>query len=177
MVTLHSASTDALSLSLRDDLRRLVDAAFEGAFTDDDWDHAIGGTHVWVTGPQGVISQGSLVERTLVCSGVQLRVGYVEAVATEAVHRRQGHAARVMRLIGKLIEERYTLGALSTGTYRFYETLRWERWRGPTFVAGPNGRQHTRDDDGDVMILRTSRSSHLDLDGGIVCDWREGDVW
>ena len=78
---------------------------------------------------------------------------------------------------GKLIEERYTLGALSTGTYRFYETLRWERWRGPTFVAGPNGRQHTRDDDGDVMILRTSRSSHLDLDGGIVCDWREGDVW
>ena len=177
MVTLHSASTDALGLSLRCDLRRLLDAAFEGAFTEDDWDHSIGGTHVWVTGPQGVISHGSLVERTLVCSGVQLRVGYVEAVATEAVHRRQGHGARVMRLIGKLIEERYTLGALSTGTYRFYEMLGWERWRGPTFVDGPNGRQPTRDDDGDVMILRTSRSPHLDLDGGTVCDWREGDVW
>jgi hypothetical protein len=27
------------------------------------------------------------------------------------------------------------------------------------------------------MILRTSRSPRLDLDGAIVCDWRLGDVW
>ena len=38
-------------------------------------------------GGRGVISHGSLVARTLVCSGTILRVGYVEAVATEASHR------------------------------------------------------------------------------------------
>jgi aminoglycoside 2'-N-acetyltransferase I len=177
MVALHAASTDALSPAFLLDVRLFLDTAFEGAFTDEDWAHAIGGVHVWLIGPRGLISYGSLVERTLVCSGRTLRVGYVEAVATVAAHRRQGHGTTVMRHIGALICERYALGALSTGTYAFYEPLGWERWRGPTFVDGPNGRERTPGDDGDIMILRTSRSSGLDLDGDIVCDWRLGDVW
>ena len=69
------------------------------------------------------------------------------------------------------------LGALSTGTHAFYKRLGWEEWRGPTFVDGPRGRERTPDDDGGIMILRTSSSPHLDLDGEIVCDWRRGDVW
>ncbi len=129
-----------------------------------------------VDGSRGVVSHGSLVERTLVCSGQTLRVGYVEAVATEAAHRRNGHGATVMKHIGELIRERYALGALSTGT-PLLQTLGWESWRGPTFVDGPRGRERTPDDDGGIMILRTSRSPHLDLDGEIVCDWRPGDVW
>ena len=177
MVDLYTASTDALSPSFLRDLRPLLDSAFDGAFTDDDWHHALGGVHVWVTGSRGLISHGSLVDRTLVCSGETLRVGYVEAVATEESYRREGHGARVMRQIGELTRASYPLAALSTGTHAFYETLGWERWRGPTFVDGANGRERTPGDDGDVMILRTPRSPHLDLDGDIVCDWRSGDVW
>ena len=158
-------------------LRTLLEEAFGGEFTDNDWDHSLGGVHVWVTESHRVISHGSLVERVLVCSGKTLRVGYVEAVATDTSRRRQGHGARVMRRIGELIREECALGALSTGTHAFYETLGWERWRGPTFVDGPNGRERTPGDDGDVMILRTPRSPRLDLDGEIVCDWRQGDVW
>ena len=177
MVELHTASTDALSPSLLGDLRTLFDAAFDGNFSDHDWHHAVGGVHVWVTGLHGLISHGALVERTLACSGETLCVGYVEAVATTASSRRQGHGARVMRRIGALIREGYPLASLSTRTHAFYETLGWERWRGPTFVDGPSGRARTPADDGDVMILRTPRSPRLDLDGDIVCDWRVGDVW
>jgi aminoglycoside 2'-N-acetyltransferase I len=177
MVTLHAAPSDALTSSFLRDLRTLLNTAFEGDFTDDDWDHAIGGVHVWVSDPGGLISHGSFVERTLVLAGETLRVGYVEAVATAAAHRRTGHAATVMKHIGELIRERLPLGALSTGSHDFYETLGWERWRGPTFVDGPRGRERTVDDDGGLMILRTSRSPRLDLDGEIVCDWRLGDVW
>ena len=177
MVELHTASTDALSPSFLRDLRPLLDAAFGGDFTDDDWHHALGGVHVWVTGSHGLISHGSLVERTLACSGETLRVGYVEAVATKASCRRQGHGAGVMRRIGELIRAGYPLAALSTWTHGFYQTLGWERWRGPTWVDGPNGRERTPADDGDVMILRTPRAPRLDLDGDIVCDWRMGDVW
>jgi aminoglycoside 2'-N-acetyltransferase I len=177
MVTLHSASSNALTSSFLHDLRALLETSFDGDFTNEDWDHTLGGVHVWVIGPDGLLSHASLVERTLVCSGQMLRVGYVEAVATVAAHRRNGYGTRVMTRIGELIRERYALGALSTGIHTFYEPLGWERWRGPTFVDGPRGREHTRDDDGDVMILRTSRSPHLDLDGEIVCDWRPGDVW
>lgn len=175
---LHTAPSTALTSSFLLDLRRVLDAAFDGDLTDADWDHALGGVHVWATGPGGIIvSHGSVVARTLVCAGETVRTGYVEAVATVAAHRRQGHGTAVMQRLGDLIRERYALGALSTGTPGFYETLGWERWRGPTFVNGPNGRERTPGDDGGVLILRTSRSPHLDLDGPIVCDWRAGDVW
>jgi aminoglycoside 2'-N-acetyltransferase I len=176
MVTLHSALSDTLDASFLHELRVLLDTAFSD-FTDEDWAHAIGGVHVWLVGSDGLMSHGSLVERTLVCSGQRLRVGYVEAVATAAVHRRNGHGATVMKRIGDLIRERYALGALSTGSHAFYETLGWERWRGPTFVDGPRGRGRTPDDDGSIMLLRTAGSPRLDLDGEIACDWRPGSVW
>ena len=82
-----------------------------------------------------------------------------------------------MRRIGELIQEGYPLGVLSAGAYAFYEPLGWERWRGPTFVDGSDGRTRTPADDGGIMILRTPRSPRLDIDGAIVCDWRLGDVW
>ena len=170
----HTADLDAAA---RDAIRALLDAAFDGDFSDHDWEHALGGLHVWVSGPDGVIGHGSVVARTLVCSGERLRVGYVEAVATSAAHRRQGHGTAVMRRLGDYIQAQVPLGVLSTGTPAFYETVGWERWRGPTFVDGPTGRARTPDDDGDIMILRSPRSPRLDLDGDIVCDWRRGDVW
>jgi aminoglycoside 2'-N-acetyltransferase I len=177
MVALRSASTDALSSRFLHDIRMLLDAAFAGDFTDEDWAHAIGGIHVWLIGSRGLISHGSLIERTLVCSGQTLRVGYVEAVATAEAHRRKGYGTMVMKRVGELIRERYALGVLSTGAHRFYESLDWERWRGPTFVDALRGRKRTSEDDGGIMILRTSRSPYLDLSGDIVCDWRVGDVW
>ena len=177
MVTVHTATTDLLDPSLRRELRRFLDAAFAGGFTDDDWQHATGGMHVWLADSSGLISHGSIVERTLQCSGRTVRAGYVEAVATAIPHRRRGHGTAVMRRIGELIRDRYALGALSTGSPAFYEPLGWQVWRGPTSVRGCRGDERTPDDDGGVMILRTVRSPRLDLDGEIVCDWRHGDVW
>lgn len=159
------------------EIRNLLDGAFGGEFTDDDWEHALGGTHVWITESDIVISHGSLVERIIACSGESLRVGYVEAVATAAQYRRRGHATSIMTRIGELIRERYPLGALSTGTHAFYEGLGWERWRGPTFVSGEGRRERTPDDDSGIMILRTVRSPELDPRGDIICDQRSGDVW
>ena len=172
-----AAHTDTLSQSFLQDVRALLDAAFDGDFTNEDWNHALGGVHVWTASPRGIVSHGSLVPRVLVCAGHTLQVGYVEAVATAPPYRRQGHGRAVMTHIGGLIRDRYALGVLSTGSHAFYEALGWERWRGPTFVDGPGGRRRTSEDDGGVMIFRTPRSPHLDFDGEIVCDWRPGDVW
>jgi aminoglycoside 2'-N-acetyltransferase I len=177
MGTLHTASTDAVPSGPLSDLRVFLDSAFGGQFTDDDWHHALGGIHVWVTESRRVLSRGSLVERTLVCSGETLRVGYVEAVATAATHRGRRHGTRVMKRIEELIRERYCLGVLSSGVHPFYETLGWERWRGPTFVSGRDGPERTPDDDDGVMILRTPRSPHLDPEGDITCNRRSGDLW
>ena len=174
---IKAAPTAALAPSFLCDIRRMLDVAFNGDFTDHDWDHATGGIHVWLVGQAGLISHGSLVQRTLVCSGHTLNAGYVEAVATIATHRRRGHGSIVMRYIHQLIRERYAIGALSTDSPAFYERLGWKRWRGPTLVDAPRGRERTADDDGGVMILETSRTPRLDLDAAIVCDSRPGDVW
>ena len=176
-MSLHEAESEALTEALRAELRMLLDAAFKGDFSDDDWNHALGGRHVWMTDSGRVISHATIVERTLVCSGNRLQVGYVEAVATVESHRRKGYGSTVMKRVGELIGERYALGALSRGTPALYERLGWELWRGPTFVDGPGGRVRTPEDDGSVMVLRTRRSPDLDLDGDIACDWRPGDVW
>jgi len=177
VAALDLARTADLDPSFQRELRVFLDTAFDGDFSDEDWNSTIGGLHVWVSGASGLISHASLIERTLVCSGHTLRVGYVEAVATAVRERRKGHGTSVMEQIGDLIRDRYPLGVLSTGTYAFYESLGWERWRGLTFVDGPHGRERTPDDDDAVMILRTPRSPRLDLHGNIICDWRAGDVW
>jgi aminoglycoside 2'-N-acetyltransferase I len=177
MADFQGAMSAAPAASQLHEIRQLLDAAFDGDFSDDDWMHALGGTHVWIDGPGGVVSHGALVERTLVCSGEALRVGYVEAIATAPAHRRRGHASEILRHITDLIRQQHVLGALSTGIPGFYEPLGWERWRGPTFVNGPRGIERTPEDDGGILILRTPRTPRIDLDGDIVADWRAGDVW
>jgi aminoglycoside 2'-N-acetyltransferase I len=164
MVALDSASTDALPPGFLRDVRAFLDDAFAGAFTDDDWDHARGGMHVWLVGSRGLISHGSLVERTLICSNHTMRVGYVEARSnqfTEALHDDRA----VNPSAGALLRWRplYQLGVLSTGAHSFYESLGWERWSGPTFVNGPRGHERTPEDDDGIMILRTPRSLSLTL--------------
>lgn len=157
--------------------RTFLNDAFDGDFTDDDWVHSLGGTHLWIEDERGLLSHASIVERTMVCSGLSLSVGFVEAVATRASDRGKGFGKAIMRAVNDVIRQRYSLGVLSSGEHAFYRATGWELWRGPTFVATPGGAERTPDDDGGVMILRTGRTPALDLDGPIVCDWRRGDVW
>jgi aminoglycoside 2'-N-acetyltransferase I len=183
-------------------VRTFLDDAFDGDFTDDDWAHSLGGTHLWIedgriedgriadgriadgriadgriADGRGLLCHASIVERTMTSSGLSLTVGFVEAVATRASERGKGFGKAVMLAVNEVIRQRYSLGVLSSGEPAFYQATGWELWRGPTFVATPGGAERTPDDDGGVMILRTARTPVLDLDGPIVCDWRSGDVW
>jgi len=55
--------------------------------------------------------------------------------------------------------------------------LRWERWRGPTFVRTADGETRTEGEDDGIMILRTPRTPALALTEALSCEWRAGDVW
>lgn len=170
------ARTTALEGELLERLRRLCEDAFGHPF-DEDWQHALGGTHFVVERRGDPLAHAAVVERALETRGVTLRTGYVEAVATRPDAQGRGLGARVLRAATEHIREHYELGALSTGEHAFYEQLGWERWRGPTFVRTDDGRTRTEDEDGGVVILRTPSSPPLDLDAAISCDWRPGDVW
>jgi aminoglycoside 2'-N-acetyltransferase I len=168
-----TSDLDGATLGL---VRVLLDDAFEGEFTDDDWQHALGGTHALIEVDGVLVAHGALVERTLWVGGEQRRAGYVEGVAVAAGHRRQGHAHTLMAALEERGQELELLAlSASDAGAALYLSRGWRPWRGPTAVMTPEGPKATPDDDGSTYVLETGTA--LDLDSGLACDWRAGDVW
>ena len=161
--------------------RALLWAAFadvDGGMTEVDWEHALGGMHVLLERSGRLVGHASVIERELHVDGRPLRTGYVEAVAIDPQHQRQGLGSRLMTEVASCITESFELGALATGTPGFYERLGWLRWSGPTFVRAPSGLLRTPDEDDGILVLLTPSSpAMLDRSASISCDWRPGDVW
>jgi aminoglycoside 2'-N-acetyltransferase I len=161
-------------------MRDLLWAAFppgEEGFTEDDWQHGMGGRHFIVEQDGVIVSHASVVERELQIGGEALRTGYVEAVGTDPGQQRRGFGTAVMRAATDHIRDAYELGALGTGEHDFYERLGWRTWRGRAYVRTPDGPDRTPDEEGFIMVLRTAATPELDPDASISCDWRPGDVW
>ena len=162
-------------------MRDLLDRAFgtdeDEAFTDEDWAHSLGGTHVLLDIDGTVVAHASIVERELSIDGRSVRTGYVEAVATDPDRQGRGYGTTVMTAVTDLVRDGFELGALGTGAQHFYERLGWRTWQGPSAVSAPEGMRPTPDDDGFIMVLETPASPPLDMTAAIVCDWRPGDVW
>jgi len=181
VVRVRQLPTNALSAGEVAVIRELLDAAFweeeDERFTEEDWEHSIGGLHVVLDLDGMIVSHASVVERELHIAGHPLRTGYVEAVATAPRHQGRGYGTRVMRVIGTAIQGGYELGALGTGEIGFYERLGWRVWRGPTSVRTAAGERRTTDEDGGIMVLLTPTTPPIELDAPISCEWRAGDVW
>lgn len=162
-------------------IRELLVDAFgpdnDERFTDDDWDHALGGVHFVLDIDGAVVAHASVVERELHVDGRALRTGYVEAVAVAPDRQGTGLGTVVMTDATSYIRERFELGALGTGRHRFYERLGWLTWNGPSSVRTADGARQTPDEDGYIMVLRTQASPSLDISKPISCEWRPGDVW
>lgn len=149
----------------------------EERFTEDDWDHAVGGVHFVLAVEGRVIAHASVVERELHVDGRPLRTGYVEAVAVTPERQGAGFGSMVMSDVSTYIRESFELGALGTGRQRFYERLGWRAWAGPTSVRTADGIRRTPDEDGLILVLTTPTSPQLDPAAPISCDFRPGDVW
>jgi aminoglycoside 2'-N-acetyltransferase I len=180
---LRRLPTSALTARERQAIRALMVEAFhdenepDEAFSDDDWQHALGGTHVVLDVDGEILAHASVVERRLQAAELVLRTGYVEAVATSPARQGEGFGTLVMEDIGAIIRAGFELGGLGTGAWHFYERLGWRVWPGPTLVRAPGGDRATPDDDGFVMVLLTPTTPPLDETGPISCEWRPGDVW
>jgi aminoglycoside 2'-N-acetyltransferase I len=157
-------------------VRALLLDAFGGEFSEDDWQHTIGGWHV-IVGDEQTLAHAAVVPRAIEVGSALLRTGYVEGVATAPTRQRQGLGTRAMREVGEVLRSEFELGALSTSEHAFYERSGWERWHGPTFVRHGEVRVRTADEDDGIMVLRFGATLALDLDQPICCEHREGDDW
>lgn len=178
---LRRLRTDELAPAEVDAIRALMIAAFgdddDERFTEEDWQHSIGGIHVVLDIDGRIVSHASLVLRAIQLGGRSLRTGYVEAVATAPDRQGRGLGTIVMGAIGELIRAGFELGVLGTGSQHFYERLGWRSWLGPSAVRTADGLRPTPDDDGFLMVLDTPALPDPDLTGPISCEWRPGDVW
>jgi aminoglycoside 2'-N-acetyltransferase I len=176
MTDVQVAHTADLSPDVLATIRALLDAAFDGDFSDADWDHGLGGMHALAWSGAVLVGHASVVQRQFLHRDRPLRVGYVEGVAVHADHRRQGIGAAVMAPVERIIRAAYDLGALSSSEIgvALYEARGWQRWQGETWAFTPAGRERTEEDDDGVFVLPVTR---IDLNGTLTCDWRAGDVW
>ena len=176
MADVRVIETAQLTDADRAAIRQLLDEAFDGDFSDDDWAHALGGWHAVIAaeGAGAVLAHASVVERRIAVGARVFRAGYVEAVAVAPAHQRLGLGSAVMTALAEVIDARFELGVLSSGEWGFYERLGWERWRGPTYVRTTTGEQvRTEDDDDGVMVLRTGPSAEHGSDSCCREDRRE----
>ncbi len=170
-------ASDALSAEDRARLRTLLWEAFPDDFTEDDWQHGLGGLHIVAFDGERPVGHASVVSRTLHVGEQRYDAGYLEAVTVAAGYRGRGIGASVVRRAGEEIAQRYPIAALSTSEHGFYERLGWERWRGPTHVVSDDGWVRTEEEDDGVMVLRVPGCPVADLTLPIAVDERSGDDW
>ncbi|MDT5258310.1 MAG: aminoglycoside 2-N-acetyltransferase, partial [Mycobacterium sp.] len=89
----HSSDLDS---ETRQGVWQMVTAAFAGDFTENDWEHALGGMHALIWRHGAIIAHAAVVQRRLLYRGVALRCGYVEGFAVREDCRGQGLAHALM---------------------------------------------------------------------------------
>lgn len=175
--TARLVHTSDLGAEALGNTRRMLIDAYDGGFSDNDWEHTLGGMHAVVVHHGALIAHAAVIQRRMFYRGAALRCGYVEAVAVQEDWRGNGLGHVVMDAAEQVIRGAYQLGALSASAVgeRLYQPRGWLAWRGPTSVLTPDGPVRSADEDGSVFVLPVEVD--LDLDAALACDWRGGDAW
>ncbi|WP_411101734.1 GNAT family N-acetyltransferase [Streptomyces sp. cmx-4-9] len=175
----RTVHTSELSGGEPEEIRGLLDEAFDGDFGDEDFAHALGGMHVLVRDAGGVlVAHGSVVQRQVVHRGRALRTGYVEAVGVRAGLRRQGLGGRVVAALERIVAGAYELGALSASEAgaALYESRGWRPWDGRIGTLSPDGPLRLPEEEGSTYVWAPPGGIRLDPAGRLDFDWRNGDV-
>jgi aminoglycoside 2'-N-acetyltransferase I len=172
--TAHTADLTPVELRA---VRTLLDDVFEGDFSDDDWDHTLGGIHALVHDDTGLVAHGAVIQRRVLHHGRSLRTGYVEGVVVRADLQRRGLGGRVMDALERGVDGAYALGALSASHEGegLYKARGWQQWPGRVHVLGPDGIVHLPDEEGSTYV-RPASAGPLDPAHDLIFDWRDGDV-
>src|SRR5262249_5447974 len=129
----HTADLDGETLHSAHQL--LIDA-FDGDFSEADWEHTLGGMHALICDHGALVAHPAVVLRRLLYRGAALRTGYVEGLAVREDWRGLGLATALMDGAEQVIRGAYQLGALSTSEMarQMYLNRGWTQWKGSTSV-------------------------------------------
>ena len=156
-------------------LRALLDDAFEGDFSQEDWEHTNGGLRFLGYLGAELVAHGSVIKRNVRIDGEDQKIGYVEGLAVVPLYWRRGFGSKLMAEISSYCKTEFRISMLSTGEKDFYRKLGWLDFEGDSYVFRNGVEVRTADEDEGLMYLPKSVSS-LGL-AKVVCDAREGDDW
>ena len=162
-------------LLLAPSIRAFLNEAYEGDFSDSDYENALCGRHFIIVVGGQLIAHASVVTRSISLDDTAWSVGYVEAVAVAADFRGRGFGRQIMQQVTDFCRSSYQVAMLSTGEHGFYERFGWVRLDAKSFSETPSGLVRTEDDDDGLMVL-TALENVLAADQ-VACDFRNGDVW
>ncbi|MDL2344457.1 GNAT family N-acetyltransferase [Deinococcus sp. MIMF12] len=176
-LSLRVRHTAFLPGSTRAALRELLNAVYGDSFSDDDWDHALGGLHTLARLEGQLVGHAAVVQRAFLVGDAPRRVGYLEAMGVHPAVQRRGIGRAMLRRVNLQVTRAYDLGALSASDegLGLYRAGGWAVWRGPLGVMTPGGVVPTPEEAGGVLVYAPAGELHPHLP--LTCDFRSGDVW
>lgn len=162
-------------MKIAPEIRQFLTDAFDGDFSDEDFENALGGIHFVTFRDDRLVAHASVVSRFVNLDDLRLEVGYVEAMAVHREWRGRGLGAELLAGLTAFCRQSYRASMLSTDIHAFYEKHGWLRLGAESFVETESGLVRTEDDDEGLMLL--TDGVNLAKARRAVCDFRSGDVW
>jgi len=157
-------------------IKALLDLAYEGDFSPEDWEHTFGGQYFIGYLDGTIIAHGSVVPRKMFINGEEVTVGYVEAVGVLPAKWRQGFGSQLMEQMTEFCLETYELSMLSSDAINFYSRLGWRKFVGESFVQYGDVEIRTEEEDEGLMVLAGIKGGVREIRRA-VCQSRSGDSW
>lgn len=167
---------DDVGLETISSVRSLLELAYDGDFSSEDWEHTLGGQYFIGSLEDTIVAHGSVVARNMFIDGEALTVGYVEAIAVLPTYWRQGFGTQLMTQITKFCNNNYELSMLSTDEKKFYEKLGWRQFLGQSFVKHDELEVRTAEEDNGLMFL-PGKNCEITQILRATCLPRIGDDW
>ncbi len=161
---------------LESSIRDLLDLAYEGDFSSEDWEHTFGGQYFIGFLEKTIIAHGAVVPRPMTIDRAILTVGYVEAIAVLPSQWRHGFGTQLMKVVTQFCHNNYEISMLSTDENQFYERVGWTQFQGESFVKKSDMEVRTAEEDESLMFLPGKKSEITQIQRAM-CDARSGDSW
>lgn len=177
---LNNFSIDVFPENLLDkvesEILNLLKDAFEGDFSEEDWQHSLGGVRLIGFMNEEIVAHGAVVPRAVRIDDVEEIIGYVEAIAVDPRFWRQGIGTALMEEITKICKSQYQFSMLSTGEKDFYRRFGWVDFKGESYVD--LGEKVVRSEEEDEGLMYLGVGKYLNVSPlKVVCKSRAGDAW
>ncbi|MBI3429068.1 MAG: GNAT family N-acetyltransferase [Actinobacteria bacterium] len=177
MIEIESFTTPSPKSAFFAELRDLLFTSFESNFTEEDWEHGLGGTHICLRKSGKLISHAAVMPRRLYIEDQVVNSAYLENVATRPDHQHQGFGSKLLQVSSDLIFNQFELGALSSSKKALYRNFGWQDWKGPSFVIHDGHWIRSASEDCGIMVLKTRADISWNSSSRIACEDRSGDAW